>query len=91
MPSGDPYGFGAAGSAVSFDAMGDKRHQEQRKLPPACEVCGGRLGVYEPIVVDEEPTPTSWLRLSQARRSNGLRAWHPGCFEGWRPVPDQAG
>ena len=72
--------------------MGEAHRHEERRLPPACQGCGGRLGVYEPIVVDEEPAPTSWLRLSAAQRNNGLRAWHPRCFEGWgTPLPDQTG
>ncbi len=64
----------------SAAAIGELHPHPEPRLPPDCEGCGERLGVYEPIVIPDEHRPTSWLRLRPEQKHNGLRAWHPRCF-----------
>lgn len=50
---------------------------------PSCAICGDRLGVYEPLLIEHPDGSTvrsALLRLPEAARAP-LRLVHPGCRE----------
>ena len=62
--------------APSFETV------ERFPLPPACERCGGAVGLWEPILAGPlYQEPTTWLALSERWGPLPERVLHHSCPE----------
>jgi hypothetical protein len=52
------------------------------KPPPRCAGCGDRIGVYEPLWIEDADgalVPASLLNLDDGQRARAIALWHLGC------------